>query len=348
MSGKRLQRWGGAAEYRSDEDELVSETESGSCGNMTASDDEFGFHPAPDPAMMRGGMPEMPPPIKRGRSCQRKKQDGQKRNLLMNVGRMLFCCSKHDANATVTLRSQGVYSAKVGGRKNSRTCVCKRDVFLPSFETEGKVKPLDRLIAWCEKLGGQNMPPRALIDTLRRYDEDALYLSQMGENRYSHIALCGLQPTRTTVADDSQFLLLCKQAWYTVIGVVTVAAEENATKRKKKYNITGITFDQEHINHAVNQIGEEMTQHKAETTRKASKKEKEKAADMAKYFFGQAVMAPNYYHYGFVGVPEEAGMQPFGAHALYPLPGYDPMSYMAPVMPDEVLSSDPSLNFLAA
>ena len=121
------------------------------------------------------------------------RKDGEKATLLSQCGMSLFGCTGE------TMVTQGIYIQKAWSSEPLH-CFCKRGVWVPSA-------PSQEHLIHCLDSCGVSLPfSISRIATLQRF------------------GLCGINPTRTVHASDTQFFLLakfpCKQ--FTVYGIVTI------------------------------------------------------------------------------------------------------------------------------
>lgn len=152
------------------------------------------------------------------------RKDGEKATLLSQCGMSLFGCTGE------TMVTQGIYIQKSWSSEPLR-CFCKRGVWVPTA-------PSQEHFMHCLDSCGVTLPfsvPR--ISSLRRF------------------GLCGINPTRTVHASDTQFFLLakfpCKQ--FTVYGIVTIKRVD----LNHPVTIVGITMEKNFILQCVGWIKSE-------------------------------------------------------------------------------------------
>lgn len=124
---------------------------------------------------------------------EHRRKAGEKTTLLGQCGELLFGCSGE------TLVTQGIYTSKSMPSKPF-SFICKRTVWVPDSQS------IEHLTSYLEAYGARLPFSISKIASLHRF------------------GLCGLNPTRTVHARDTQFLLLAKYPTkrFAVYGVVVV------------------------------------------------------------------------------------------------------------------------------
>ena len=121
------------------------------------------------------------------------KKDGEKYNLLITCGQLVFGCSGKKQF------TQGIYTARPGDDEFTQ-CFCKRGVWVPNIVSIRKLRTLFKSF--------QAIFPTVIVNTVGR----------------GNLGLCGKSPTRTLHANDTEFMLLARPPgqFYRVVALVTL------------------------------------------------------------------------------------------------------------------------------